>query len=150
LIEVDIFELYGLLRAGLIIALYAFLVGVLLFWWREARATRRARARTDSQNAVSSQLVVLTSSEPRWPTGRRIPLAPVFAIGRAPTNHLTLDDATASLEHALIHRRGDSWWIEDLASRNGTRVNGVALSSPVRLAGGDVITVCGLEMRIDV
>lgn len=59
-------------------------------------------------------------------------------IGRLASCHLTLSDSTVSREHAALVRRGDRWWVVDLGSTNGTRVNGVqAAEQPV--APGDRI-----------
>lgn len=45
-------------------------------------------------------------------------------IGRLPSCGLVLEDSTVSREHAALVRRGDQWWVIDLGSTNGTRVNG--------------------------
>jgi predicted component of type VI protein secretion system len=50
--------------------------------------------------------------------GRRI------LLGRAPSADLRLDDPRVSRLHARIEMRDDGVYVEDLASRNGTRVNG--------------------------
>ena len=55
--------------------------------------------------------------------GAEFPLLAITSLGRAPTNTATLPDETTSLEHALIHLREGQWWLEDLDSRNGTRLN---------------------------
>jgi hypothetical protein len=67
-----------------------------------------------------------------------------FTIGRLPACGLTLDDTTVSREHAALVRRGERWWIIDLGSTNGTRVNGRRASEqPVdwgdRIELGDVV-----------
>jgi hypothetical protein len=67
-----------------------------------------------------------------------------FVIGRLPSCGLTLDDTTVSREHAALVRRGDSWWVVDLGSTNGTKVNGRrAAEQPIavgdRLELGDVV-----------
>jgi pSer/pThr/pTyr-binding forkhead associated (FHA) protein len=50
--------------------------------------------------------------------GRRI------LVGRAPSADLRLDDSLVSRLHARIEMREDGVYVEDLLSRNGTRVNG--------------------------
>jgi hypothetical protein len=44
--------------------------------------------------------------------------------GRSPDCGVTLDDPTVSRQHAAFVRRGGDWWVVDLDSTNGTRVNG--------------------------
>ena len=46
-----------------------------------------------------------------------------------------------SRRHALLTKRGKSWWLEDLHSLNGTFVNDVEIKEghPVALKDGDVV-----------
>jgi hypothetical protein len=65
-------------------------------------------------------------------------------IGRLASCNLTLSDSTVSREHAAIVRRGERWWVVDLGSTNGTRVNGVqAAEQPIavgdRIELGDAV-----------
>ena len=46
--------------------------------------------------------------------------------GRMGDAGVRLDDATVSRHHAAFVRRGDAWWVVDLDSTNGTRVNGIS------------------------
>jgi pSer/pThr/pTyr-binding forkhead associated (FHA) protein len=66
--------------------------------------------------------------------GRRI------LVGRAQTADLKIDDPRVSRLHARIEMRDDGVYVEDLGSRNGTVVNGVA-SEGQRLAAGDDIRI---------
>jgi hypothetical protein len=45
-------------------------------------------------------------------------------VGRAPSADLRLDDPQVSRLHARIEMRDDGVYVEDLGSRNGTRVDG--------------------------
>lgn len=55
-----------------------------------------------------------------------------------------------SRQHAMIHRVEDHLEIQDLGSRNGTKVNGKALleGESVPLADGDDITVGRMTLRL--
>ncbi|MDQ3822407.1 MAG: FHA domain-containing protein [Actinomycetota bacterium] len=44
-------------------------------------------------------------------------------IGRSPDCEIFLDDVTVSRKHAVLHRRGGAFVIEDLGSLNGTFLN---------------------------
>lgn len=63
-------------------------------------------------------------------------------IGRNPTTDITLLDAGASREHALVYFDDEQggWVIEDLQSTNGTKVNGRRVRS-APLAPGDEIQI---------
>ena len=63
-------------------------------------------------------------------------------IGRNPTTDITLLDENISREHALIlfDAETGTYTIEDLASTNGTKVNGKGIRSQV-LEPGDEIQV---------
>ncbi len=62
-------------------------------------------------------------------------------VGRSPACGLRLNDQRVSGEHASIYFDAGHWYVRDLGSRNGTRVNGSSLKSAshaVRV--GDVIS----------
>jgi pSer/pThr/pTyr-binding forkhead associated (FHA) protein len=62
-----------------------------------------------------------------------------MTIGRHRSCTLVIEDQTVSRRHAAIQRRGDEWVIEDLGSKNGTRVNGVPVTGEVVIEPGDVL-----------
>jgi phosphoserine phosphatase RsbU/P len=69
-------------------------------------------------------------------------------IGRLNTHSLCLDDQQVSREHASLTYRdepngGGRWYIQDLKSRHGTRVNGTRLqpNKPCPLRAGDYIEI---------
>ncbi len=70
-----------------------------------------------------------------------------LTIGRHSTCNLPIDDSTVSREHAAVVRRGSSWWIVDLGSTNGTRVNGSAAVER-EIHPGDVIEVGGVSVEL--
>ncbi len=67
--------------------------------------------------------------------GRRI------LVGRAPSADLRLADPRISRLHARIEMRDDGVYVEDLDSRNGTMVDGEAVTEPRRLEVDDEVTV---------
>lgn len=70
-----------------------------------------------------------------------------ITVGRQRTCNLTLADSTVSREHAALVRRGDTWWVIDFGSTNGTRVNGTAAAEqPVSL--GDLIEFGGVTVEL--
>ena len=63
-----------------------------------------------------------------------------MTIGRSPEAEVFLDDVTVSRNHALLVRRRDGLYIDDLGSLNGTYVNRRRIESH-RLANGDELQV---------
>jgi hypothetical protein len=134
------------LRALLAVLLYGFLG--LLFWmvWQDVRA---AAQRAAGRGRRLGRLLVLESALPQLPAGVEFPLLPITSLGRAPTNTASLPDDTASLEHALLHLRDGQWWLEDLASRNGTRLNDAAVDAPSPVMPGDVIGIGRVKLKLE-
>jgi pSer/pThr/pTyr-binding forkhead associated (FHA) protein len=62
------------------------------------------------------------------------------SIGRSPDAGVFLDDVTVSRNHALLVRRRDGLYIDDLGSLNGTYVNRRRIESH-RLSDGDEIQI---------
>lgn len=75
--------------------------------------------------------------------GRPVSLTQVFKIGRSTTCALTLDDDQASREHAMIARdeARSAWFLLDLDSTNGTRLNGNLIARATLLGDGDEIHI---------
>jgi pSer/pThr/pTyr-binding forkhead associated (FHA) protein len=48
----------------------------------------------------------------------------ILTIGRSPLNQIVIDHPMVSTQHAVLLRAGTSYWLKDLDSRNGTRING--------------------------
>lgn len=49
---------------------------------------------------------------------------PEITVGRATTNDLPIDDDAVSKLQAHFVKKGDEWWVFDMASTNGTFVDG--------------------------
>jgi predicted component of type VI protein secretion system len=83
--------------------------------------------------------------------GRTISLSvPVFRIGRGETCHLRPNSERVSREHAELVVQGDSVTVRDLGSRNGTLVNGKALTQPLTLKDRDVVQVGPLSFMVSI
>ena len=65
----------------------------------------------------------------------------VTSLGRADENDIVLGGDLVSRKHAKLHAEGDSLRVEDLGSRNGSRVNGIPFQGMRALVPGDTLTL---------
>lgn len=79
--------------------------------------------------AAAAFLVLRDGS--KWDEVFRLAPKQVYAIGRAPINHVVIRDDLCSRLHAEIfyNEKEKSWMLRDLQSRNGTAVNGMKIES---------------------
>ncbi len=93
-----------------------------------AMARRLAREILEGRGAPPGAPTVTVLNGPSEGRVVPIPEAPaVLRVGRGETCDLALSDADLSREHASIRRGDDGVWVEDLASKNGVKVNGRAV-----------------------
>jgi len=64
----------------------------------------------------------------------------LFSIGRDASCDLLIADMTVSRVHARLERTPDGWLLTDLASTNGTRVNGWRVRGRVPVRAGDLVS----------
>ena len=146
-------QLLGLLKVLLLVALYGFFARVLWAVWHEVRLPAVMRTASPPIQPAASRPGDI-SSVPRAHRVRAIRvLAPtsmkgieftvadhLVTVGRAADNSVcTPDDEFASGHHASIERRDGIVHVTDLASTNGTYVNGTRIESPTMLRVGDRI-----------
>ena len=82
--------------------------------------------------------------------GRRFTLqSELTLIGRGEDCDVRVDDPLASRRHAHVRREPWRYVLEDLGSRNGTLVNGEAVSGPHHLQHGDTIHVATTPLRFE-
>lgn len=71
-------------------------------------------------------------------------------VGRAPNCQLRVVDPRMSREHFVTRYFQGRWWIEDLASSNGTLVNGQRIVAATQLRFGDVVQAGDTRFRVSV
>ena len=70
--------------------------------------------------------------------GERITLdTDSLKIGRQASCRIVFNDSNVSREHAQLRRSADGWKLLDLASTNGTKINGVKIAEEQLLVNGD-------------
>lgn len=82
--------------------------------------------------------------------GSHMPLGSLedFTLGRAQNCDFVLGDDYASSRHARLFRRGSTWFVEDLESRNGTYVAGTRIDQPERVGVGTDIKMGRTTVRL--
>lgn len=81
-------------------------------------------------------------AEGRWFVGGTV------YVGRSPENDVFLVDPSVSRRHAVLEVRGDLLLVRDLASTNGTFVNGERVQLRT-LQPGDVVAFGKTEMKVE-
>jgi hypothetical protein len=109
-------------------------------------ATRAAASPLLRGEACGAAAVVLTGAR----AGERHAIGLALTVGRGRAAGLRVPDPLASRVHLRLRAEGGAVTVEDLGSKNGVRVNGVALDRrPSPVATGDEIalgdTVLGIE-----
>jgi pSer/pThr/pTyr-binding forkhead associated (FHA) protein len=68
-------------------------------------------------------------------------------VGRMPDNDVVVPDAYVSRRHcAIVVHTADRCELHDIASKNGTYLNGHKINGPTRLHSGDQIRMCNRNL----
>ncbi len=145
------------LRLLAVAVLYAFLVAIIYVIWRDLRTATLAEppgstllTPTEESIAPAGRLCVVNGGGTLLHPGDAFSLYAHATLGRAPDNHVVLPDTYVSSYHARLDRRDGEWWLSDLGSRNGTRLNDVPITKAVPLANGDVIGIGQVELKLQI
>jgi pSer/pThr/pTyr-binding forkhead associated (FHA) protein len=71
----------------------------------------------------------------------------VITVGRGIESDIVIEDASISRRHVQFSRQPDGDYVQDMSSRNGTRVNGELLTHPRMLHTGDTITIGNIALE---
>jgi pSer/pThr/pTyr-binding forkhead associated (FHA) protein len=131
------------LRLILVFALYGFLGWALMILWREIhkQGTSLAGRRVPGINLTIRH-------------GQALPVVknltqPNITLGRDPGCDIPLTDETVSTRHAQLSYHHSQWWLEDLSSTNGTRLNHILITMPTVLTAGDEILCGGTRLTVN-
>jgi hypothetical protein len=125
-----------ILRIFLALALYGFLGFSLWTIWLELK---RTGLKTASYQVKPIRLEIRIKK--KAPFYRSFSRSEII-IGRDSSCDLTLEDESVSAYHAKLSFHHGQWWLEDLDSTNGTRLNLDKLTTATVVIGGDEIK-CG-------
>jgi pSer/pThr/pTyr-binding forkhead associated (FHA) protein len=132
-----------IMRLAFLALIYLFLIGVVRVLIRDLRAASREPA------TELGRLIVLASPSGEPAVGAVFALDAVTTIGRDVNNAIVIEDPFASSEHCALTFRGRSWFVEDLASTNGTFLNGSQVDGTAPMSYGDEIQVGEVRLRLE-
>jgi hypothetical protein len=141
------------LKFGFLAVLYGFLFWVARSALRDVRgraaAGERAAERGVAGRAAEADatLVVLRGGE--LDPGARLDVFGGVTIGRSPEADVRIEDRYASGIHARVHVRDGDHYVEDMASTNGTYLNGERLDGEDAIRDLDEIRIGDTEFRFE-
>ena len=74
-------------------------------------------------------------------------LAGSLSVGRTEGNDLVLNHPSVSRKHARFEARGDQWWVLDLKSTNGVKVNGNQVAE-AEVHAGDRVLIGSVQLEL--
>ena len=111
----------------------------------QAPGARRRSALPDLAAGVDPELEVVAAMG--YGPGTTFAVRHGATLGRSDGADILVDDPFASSAHARIFARGEFMYVEDMASTNGTYLNGRQLKTAERLKMADVIRIGDTEYR---
>ncbi|WP_253161491.1 sigma 54-interacting transcriptional regulator [Stieleria tagensis] len=97
-------------------------------------------------SGIPSGYLVLQSAG-RWSDVFRLAAPMQVILGRSSSNDISIRSEKASRQHARVWSAEEGWMIEDLGSRNGTRVDGQTIREPIVLREGNKIEIAGFSIQ---
>jgi pSer/pThr/pTyr-binding forkhead associated (FHA) protein len=131
------------LRALMALALYGFLGWALFLFWGEIK-----RQGINLSNRRVPGINLIINSE----HGSQIAKSfsqPEVIIGRDPGCDVPLTEDTVSARHTQLSYHHNQWWVIDLASTNGTFLNGTSVKMPIVITSGDEIKCGGARLTVN-
>jgi hypothetical protein len=137
-----------LLRLAVVALLYSLILAVGVAVWIDLR--RSAVPPVAGLEEPRPRLIVLDGHDTGHRPGEVFVLRPTTALGRSLDNDVVLPSPTVSPNHAVITYAQEAWWLEDLGSATGSRVNAepVIASQPELLRSGDEIQLGRVRLRL--
>jgi pSer/pThr/pTyr-binding forkhead associated (FHA) protein len=124
------------LRVLAAITLYIFIGWALFLLWR---SLQQETAFLSARKVIPINLTIQTAGESsqslHFTQGD-------ILIGRDPECECPLEDATISAQHARLAYHHNQWWLDDLQSTNGTKLNNDIVKTATVVVNGDTIQ-CG-------
>jgi len=128
--------IFLVLRILISISLYAFILVLFYYLWKE----NRLQGNWLSNRKSPPIILAITALD--VPENIRFFETDEVTIGRSAKCDCQLMDENVSNYHARLRFHHAQWWLEDLGSKNGTLINDQPVITPVVVISGDEI-LCG-------
>ena len=141
------------LKFGFLAVLYLFLLWVAWSAARDVAGRRRTmedrgrEGRVDGGPPAGVEPALVVVAAMGHEPGTAFAIDDEVVMGRAPTSDIRIEDAFASSAHARVFPRGQTMYIEDLGSTNGTYLNERQLTAVEELRPDDTIRIGETEYR---
>ena len=106
---------------------------------KRAKTAARAPARTGDENVSFLPAIIDEAADKAY-----VISDDMCIIGSSSDADIRLRLSSVSPEHAKVYKVGNGWFIEDLGSYGGTRINARSFTGRRRLKSGDIIGLGGM------
>jgi len=135
--------IFLVLRILLVAVLYGFLGLAFYTLWRDMKQQGQLLAARQPTLLSITSLAASPSPSERFTKSE-------IVLGREPGCDFLIDDQTVSSRHARLSYRQSQWWVEDMASTNGTYLNGEIVTAPVVITQGDELRLGQVRVRLSI
>ncbi len=105
----------------------------------------KAEAGSDPSDAQPAVVQTTVQAQLRF-NGRTSVIPNPCVVGRSRACDLVIDDPNVSRRHAQLQQSKKQWFVSDLGSTNGVKVNGESIDGQQPLKSGDVIELGSLSV----
>lgn len=104
--------------------------------------------KVDNYNQYSTETVIMLISSKDSSVWNKKDLhnCTSITIGRASNNDIVIEHIGVSLKHAVLREQGNTWFIQDTNSTNGTFLNGNRVFGNTKLSEKDVILISNTKI----
>jgi|OM-RGC.v1.024559937 hypothetical protein len=134
------------LRYLFLIIFYVFILYLIKIIFRDIRQQQEL---PEPEEQCRGQLKVVQAEEQYFEPGECFVFTDILCIGRDNSNDIHINKDVVSKKHARITLHKNRYWLEDLKSLNGTKLNNKPLKKPAALSEGDEINVGGVTFKFE-
>lgn len=128
-----------------IITLYSIIYYALKIMYKDVKYGKKKKAPGKKAHGLE---VLSTIPNGTLGIGSVIPVTSTISIGRREDNSIVLNDQFVSSYHAKIYVKNNDFYLEDLASTNGTFINDLKVEGRVRLKVDDKVKMGSTVFKV--